>query len=123
MGPKETDNFGSQGARDYLDVLAAKLVATVQEIFIDPERIEPDEDGEAMLMPSVELLALLCERYNVAPPKPSTVEQWRNGYLNSYDQTSEKLFADEAIREERRKVIERTFGWLSGLSESFWASA
>ena len=52
------DNFANEGARDYLELLTAKLVATASEIFIDTERLELDEDGESMFMPSVELLAL-----------------------------------------------------------------
>src|SRR5688572_28828156 len=59
-----TDNFGNEAARDYLSVLSAKLFATINEIVSDEERLVLDKDGESMFMPSVELLALLCERYD-----------------------------------------------------------
>jgi hypothetical protein len=114
------DNFANEGARDYLAMLAAKLVATVSEIFIDTERLELDEDGESMFMPSVELLALLCERYDIAPPKPSSVRPWQEKYLKVYDASIAKYNPDARFRVERRKAIEKTFRWLISLSESYW---
>src|SRR5262245_28468248 len=113
------DNFANDGARDYLAMLAAKLVATVNEIFLDAERLELDEDGESMFMPSVELLALLCERYDVAPPKPSAVRQWQEKYLKVYDASVGKYNPDPRFRAGRRKAIEKTFRWLASLSESY----
>lgn len=114
------DNFANEGARDYLALLSAKLVATISEIFVDDERLALDEDGEAMFMPSVELLALLCERYGVTTPKPSSVLQWQEKYLQLYDRTIDKYSSDRRFRVERRKVIEKTFRWLMSLSESYW---
>lgn len=114
------DNFAGEGARNYLAVLAAKLVATVTEVYRDKERLSLTEDGEAMFMPSIELLALLCERYAVEPPKPATVEKWEERYLKVYDKTAAKCYPDEAFRTSRRKVIERTFHWLRSLSETHW---
>ena len=116
------DNFANEGARDYLAMLAAKLVATVNEIYIDTERLELDEDGESMFMPSVELLALLCERYDIAPPKPSSVRQWQEKYLTVYEASITKYNPDAKFRAERRKVIAKTFRWLMSLSESYWDS-
>ena len=116
------DNFANEGARDYLALLSAKLVATISEIFVDDERLALDEDGESMFMPSVELLALLCERYGVTPPKPSSVQQWLEKYLQLYDRSIDKYSPDRRFRVERRKVIEKTFRWLMSLSESFWDS-
>lgn len=113
------DNFANEGARDYLALLSAKLVATISEIFVDDERLALDEDGESMFMPSVELLALLCERYDVTPPKPSSVQQWQEKYLQVYDRSIDKYSPDRRFRVERRKVIEKTFRWLLSLSESY----
>ncbi len=114
------DNFANEGARDYLALLSAKLVATVSEIFADDERLALDEDGESMFMPSVELLALLCERYDVTPPKPSSVQQWQEKYLQVYDRSIDRYSCDRRFRVERRKMIEKTFRWLMSLSESYW---
>ncbi len=114
-------NFGNDGAMEYLALLTAKLVATITEIVADPERLELDEDGESMLMPSVEILALLCERYDAMPPKSATVRQWSQKYLSTYDRSIDKVTSDAAFKAARRKVIEHTFRWLESLSESYWA--
>ncbi|HKB37169.1 MAG TPA: DUF4259 domain-containing protein [Gemmataceae bacterium] len=120
MGSWGDDNFANDGARDYLSMVTAKLVAQITEIFRDDERLGLDEDGEAMFMPSVELLALLCERYAATPPKPSAIQQWHDKYLRRYDETVESYNPDPAFQESRRKVIEQTFRCLLSLSESYW---
>ena len=71
-------------------------------------------------MPSVELLALLCERYNAEPPRPSLVRQWRDDYLAVYDRTIDEITPSPEFKKDRRKAIENTFHWLAGLAESFW---
>jgi hypothetical protein len=122
MGTFSADNFGNDGAQDYLAMQTAKLVATIKEVLADEERRRPDEDGETLLMPSVEILALLCERYGTAPPKPATVRQWGEKYLAAYDQGADRLRQSAEFKAERRKVIDKTFRWLSSLAESHWAS-
>jgi hypothetical protein len=114
------DNFANDGARDYLSLLAAKLVATITQIVTDDERLALDEDGESMFMPSVELLALLCERYNITPPKPAAVIHWHEKYLNVYDSTIDDLDPPADYRTGRRKVIDSTFRWLESLADSYW---
>jgi hypothetical protein len=114
------DNFGNDGARDYLSMLGAKLVATVTEIHRDEERLSLDEDGESMFMPSVELLALLTERYALPPPRPSVVTGWRDHYLRIYDREIKSYNSDPHFRAARRKTIESTFRWLLSLAESYW---
>jgi hypothetical protein len=113
-------NFGNDGAMDYLALLTAKLVATITEIVDDPERLEPQEDGESMLMPSVEILALLCERYDTVPPKPATVRQWSEKYLKLYDLRRDQISSDAHYKTARRKAIEHTFRWLESLGESYF---
>lgn len=113
-------NFGNDGAMEYLALQTAKLVATITEIAADPERLELDEDGESMLMPSVEILALLCERYDAMPPKPGTVQQWSKKYLSMYDRSIGSITSDAGFKAARRKAIENTFRWLESLAESYW---
>jgi hypothetical protein len=120
MGKFAEHNFGNDGAMEYLALLTAKLVATITEIMADPERMELDEDGESMLMPSVEVLALLCERYNAMPPRPATVQQWSRKYLEMYDRCIKHARGEEAFKGARRKVIDHTFRWLESLAESYW---
>jgi hypothetical protein len=122
MGEWTEDNFGNDGARDYLAMMTAKLVATIREVVSDDERIAPDEDGESLLMPSVEILAILCERCGAAPPRPATVKQWREKYLAAFDTGIARLKPTAAFKTDRRKVIENTFRWLESLSESYYQS-
>jgi hypothetical protein len=122
MGSWGDDNFANDGARDYLSMLAAKLVATITEIYRDDDRLALEEDGEAMFMPSVELLALMCERYGATPPKLATIEQWRERYLQLFDETVEGYNAEPEFQASRRRRIEQTFRWLIGLAESYWSN-
>ncbi len=114
------DNFGNDGARDYLEMLTAKLVATIREVIGDDERIEPDEDGESLLMPSIEVLASLCERYNAAPPRVMTVRQWHEKYLAAFDAGFDAMNPPAGLKATRRKFILKTFRWLESLSESYY---
>jgi hypothetical protein len=120
MKSTDTDNFAHEGARDYLALLTAKLVATISEIAADEDRLALDEDGESMFMPSVEVLALLCERYGARPPKPARVRQWGEQYLEAFDATIDRFNPDPAYKAGRRKVIDHTFRWLESLAESYW---
>jgi hypothetical protein len=120
MGRIREDNFGNDGAMAYLAMLIARLVASITEVVGDETRLEPDEDGESMLMPSVEILALLCERYGAEPPRPDTVREWSSKYLAAFDRATEPARARPGFKAARRKVVENTFRWLEGLSESFW---
>ncbi len=122
MGTFAEHNFGNDGAMEYLSLLTAKLVATITEIMDDPERLAPDEDGESMLMPSVEILALLCERYASPPPKPATVRQWSQNYLQMYEDSIDRITSDAHFKMARRKAIEQTFRWLESLGTSYWDS-
>ena len=70
-------------------------------------------------MPSIELLALLCERYNAAPPRPAVVRPWHEKYLKAYDRGIDKLKVTAEFKAGRRKAIEKTFRWLESLAESF----
>jgi hypothetical protein len=116
MSRLREDNFGNDGARAYLGMLTAKLMATINEVFADDERLEPDEDGESLFMPNLDVLALLCERYGARAPKPAKVRQWRDKYLELFD--AAKIGPSADFRAKRRMVIENTFRWLEGLGES-----
>src|SRR5579862_6981050 len=114
------DNFANEGARDYLKMLTTQLVATITAIMANPARLALDEDGESMLMPSVEILALLCERANAEPPKPALVQKWHAKYLQMYDKTIDGLKPSPEYKVGRRTVIENTFRWLESLADSYW---
>ena len=119
MARRREDNFGTKSARAYLEMLIAKLVATIHEVVADDERLEPREDGESLFMPSIDVLALMCERYGATPPKPATVKHWRERYLALFD--AAEIGSSDEFRARRRMVIENTFRWLESLAESAWA--
>ena len=114
------DNFDNDGAMDYLSMQVMQLTATIKAVIADEGRMELDEDGETLLMPSVELLAMLCERYNAEPPQPSLVHQWRDKYLAVFDRDIDRLAPSPEFKAGRRKAVEKTFRWLESLAESFW---
>lgn len=113
------DNFGNQEARKYLAVLTARLLATIRDVVGQDDRIAPDEDGESLLMPSVEVLALLCERYDAEPPRVATVRQWHAKYLAAFDAGFDTMKPPAELKAARRKRVEQTFRWLEGLAESY----
>jgi len=122
MGTCGEDNFANEGARDYLGMLATQLMATINAVESNPARLALDEDGESMLMPSIEILALLCERAGAVPPKPARVRQWAKKYLDQYAQTIDGLSPSEEYKTGRRTVIANTFHWLECLADSYWTN-
>ena len=115
----DVGNFDNDGAMDFLSMRTMELTATITAVVADDARLELDEDGETLFMPSVELLALLCERYSVEPPRPAVVRQWHQKYLEVYDRGIDRLKASPEFKTGRRKAIEKTFRWLESLAESY----
>lgn len=115
------ENFGNDGARQFLEMQAARLVTTIHDIISKKDRIAPDDDGESMLMPCVEVLALLCERYDVPPPKVAAIQGWHKAYLAAFDAEFDEMKPPAGLKAKRRKVIEKTFRWLESLSETYHA--
>jgi hypothetical protein len=113
------ENFGNEGARQFLQVQAARLLSVIHDVVADPDRLDPGEDGESMLMPCIEVLAFLCERYDVPPPKPAAIRSWHEQYLKAFDAGFDKMKPPPGLKPLRRKVIEKTFRWLESLSESY----
>jgi hypothetical protein len=115
------DNFGNEEARQFLRIQATRLIGVIHEVVSDPQRLPPADDGEGMLMPCVEILALLCERYDVAPPPVATVRAWHEAYMKAFDRGFDALEAPASFKAPRRKVIDKTFRWLESLAESYHA--
>lgn len=109
MGRWGTGNFEDDGAADYRDEWVERLAATVTEILDDEDRAALDEEGEAVLVPTVEIIAILCEQCGAYPPEESVVSEWRDRYLQIYDDQIEGLEPRGKFGAERRAVIEQTF--------------
>jgi hypothetical protein len=110
MGTWGAGTFDSDGASDFIFEQTDRYVALINEIFADEEyRFLLDEDAEAELMPSVEILILLCERCNGVLPEGLDIGAWKQRYLAMYDDQSDRLEPVAGFKEERRAVIEKTF--------------
>ncbi len=122
MGAWDTGNFDNDGARDHLDDLIERLSATVTEILDDEERAALDEEGEAVVLPTVDILALLCEHYHAYPPATEIVLEWRDRYLRIFDDEIDDLAPaggfKGGFKEERRAVIAQTFERLLGYAQA-----
>lgn len=121
MGTWGAGNFENDGALDYLGNLVASLIATVNECLADPDRSSLDLGGEAVVMPSVDIIALLCERYDAPAPGESLVARWHEQYLRIYDEQIDSLDPRPDYKEHRRATIEQTFERLESLAQQ-WAA-
>src|SRR6476646_1436739 len=110
MGTWGAGNFDSDGAFDFIDEQIDRYITLVTEICADEEyRFRLDEDAEAELMPSIELLIFLCEHCGGVLPTGLDIAAWKQRYLAMYDADINYLEPSPEIKEERRAVIERTF--------------
>jgi hypothetical protein len=120
MGTWGAGNFQDDGALDYVGGVIDSFVARVEEILADEERSLLDEEGEAVLVPSVHLISVIVEASGAAPPKPAQVQKWRKKYLNIFDEEIGDLEPDGGFEAERRQVIEDTFAKLEQQARKFW---
>jgi len=72
MGTWGPGNFSDDIALDWLGRLVGELVDGIDRGMARPEAI-----CGHVLAAQVEVLALLCEHLNAAPPKPEVVAVWR----------------------------------------------
>jgi hypothetical protein len=117
MGAWGAGNFDNDGARDYLHEVVAFLLDKINYALQD-DLIEPDELGESELVPSVDLLALLCEQRHARPPEPNVVKEWKERYLACWDTDDIDEWVTEDFKLERRKIIEETFNRLLRIAET-----
>jgi hypothetical protein len=116
MGTWGAGNFDSDYALDFLDTEVQRHVDAIERIFADDELFQLDEDAEAVLVPSVFILSLLCEHCRAHLPATSDVAQWKARYLAMYDQQIDAMEATPGFKDERRFVIAATFDRLAALT-------
>src|SRR5213078_2312225 len=114
MGTWGVGNFDNDGAGDHVDMIIGQLEATIRDCLADEFKVMLDEDGESVLMPSVEILAVLCEYCKATPPTVEVIQGWQQRYLQVYDQQIDELVLDpkSGFKEQRRRVIVDTFNRL-----------
>ena len=109
MGTWGAGNFASDAALDFIAHQMRRYITLINEIFADEDRFRLDEDAESELMPSVEILIVLCEHCAGILPKGLDVAAWKQRYLEMYDAQIDGLAPVPGHKEERRTVIEHTF--------------
>ena len=85
----------------------------------DPVLAEADEPESGPIMAAVEVLALLAEQVNAAPPRPDEVATWKATFLGSWDRTASDVYFKPEDITARRAVIVSTFDRLQRLAEEF----
>lgn len=120
MGTWGSGNFDSDGALDFVAGITDDLTARIEAILSDDEASMLDEEGEAVLVPSVHLLAVLHESTGATIPKADVVARWKAHYLALFDAQIGGLDPAEGFEAERRTVIVETFDRLAALAEAFW---
>jgi hypothetical protein len=121
MGTWGPGNFDSDCAFAYLCEVVDGLATTVEQLFVRG-RASLDDQGEGRLMPTVEMISVLCDWCYGAPPRPPVVRRWKRRYLEIYDDQIDGLLlpGGEGFGPERRAHIVRTFDRLEGLATDFW---
>jgi hypothetical protein len=126
MGTWGSGNFDSDDAVDYLSEVIRGFVDTVEQLFAQG-RASLDDQGEGRLMPTVEMISVLCDWCRgasairvVAPPRPGVVWRWKQRYLEIYDEQIDDLLPSEGFAPERRAHIVRTFDRLGVLATEGW---
>ena len=120
MGSWGSGNFDSDGAANYLVTVINRLRAEVDEVLTDADRSSVDEDGEAVVVPTVQIISVLVEHCQAAPPEPAVVSVWRDKYLAIYDAQIDGMDPVPGYKEERRQVIVETFAKLEKQACAFW---
>jgi hypothetical protein len=117
MGYWGSGIFDNDGALDYAAELCRQLETTIEEILADEQRRLPDEDGDSILMPSVEVIYFLASS-RAYRPDASMVKRWKQRYVTLYDWYYEGEL-DPEYMDERRQVITNTFERLENLARNW----
>ena len=122
MGTWGTGNFDSDDALDFVFELTTQLVEKI-ELYFAKGATSLVEDGEAVIMPSVQILSILREHCEAAPPEVEVVNTWKQRYLLIYDEQIDALDPQPGYKAERRKIIEETFDTLEKQARDFWSDS
>lgn len=141
MGIWGPGNFDNNDSLNYIQQETNRLISTIEAIFADEERFHLDEEAEAILIPSVALLSLLCKNCRAIIPKSLDILAWKDQYLLMYDheivdwedqylQMCDRdvayeftLRLPENYAYQRRAVIAATFDKLLQQQYAIWKNA
>jgi hypothetical protein len=112
MGTWGPGNFSDDIALDWLGGVVDALAEDIDRGMTRPEAI----CGHA-LAAQVEVLALLCEHFKAAPPKPEVVTVWRAWYLRTWEAEIDSYDPKPEYKAQRREVLQATFSRLASAAE------
>jgi hypothetical protein len=121
MGTWDPGNFDSDGALDYIDSLRDDMCKAVDTTFAVKGAADLDDDGESLLMPSVEILVMLSSISYVGDPSEEKILEWKRKYLAIFDAQIDGLKPKPDHKVQRRKVIEDTFDRLAAIARKWQA--
>ncbi|MBV9469156.1 MAG: DUF4259 domain-containing protein [Abitibacteriaceae bacterium] len=121
MGTWGSGNFENDGALDYVGSIIVELRSRIERCLADEDAVALDEEGEAVVVPSVQIIALLCEHCKAAPPEASVVARWKDEYFAVFDEQIDSLEPKPGFKERRRAVILATFDHLEKEATEFWS--
>jgi hypothetical protein len=120
MGTWGNGNFEQDGALDFVfREVQQPLLQKVRSVVEKPVLAEADQPDSGPIVAAVEILAMLSEHVNAAPPQPDEVALWMATYLEAWDRTAADVFFRQEDVIERRSVIAATFDRLARLAVSF----
>lgn len=120
MGAWGNGNFEQDGALDFVwRAVQHPLIQKVRTVVEKPVLAEADESDSGPIVAAVDILALLSEHVNAAPPKPDEVALWKATFLKSWDRTAADVIFRQSDVIERRSIIAATFDRLARLAVRF----
>ena len=89
MGTWGPGNFDNDSANDYVDEFTRELADKIEQFFAgDEDECDFEEEGEGVIIHTIEILAVICEECSGLPPAPEVVAGWKTNYLRIYDYTT-----------------------------------
>ena len=120
MGAWGNGNFEEDGALDFVwREVQQPLLRKIQMMVEKPVYAEADEPDSGSIVAAVEILALLSEHVNAAPPKPNEVANWKQTFLEAWDRTAADVYFRQEDVMERRSIIAATFDRLAASAVKF----
>ncbi len=119
MGIWDEGVFDNDGASDYVADLVEQMEARIEQILADDDRSMLDEEGDSVLVPTVELICIICTHVNTPTPRLEVVRHWQEKYLGIYDDQIDNFEPQSEYKLNRRIVIEDTFQRLALLAQSW----
>ncbi len=129
MGTWGPGNFENDCAADHIHDVCGPLLKQVEEAMKDSSAIEPDEYDADIVMANLEIIACLSEHlgrhargeiqdflYPSVLPRPETVAEWKQKYLEIWDTHIDGLDPDPDYKKKRREIIIETFDRVEGLA-------